>query len=142
MMAERLNYLRPDQLHALCIAVVPINEALNETCYQVGSSLERQNFRDVDVRVVMDDKRFAQLFGPDLNQDYRHATALWSLVCSMLSRRLSDETGLPVDFQIQARSIANATTGRKHDKPRVALFDIPLPAADATHTQDPHHAQD
>lgn len=74
--------------------------------YLVGSASERPDFRDVDVRLILPDERFDALFG--------HAPELWGLFCYAVSRQLAADTGLPVDFQVQRQTEANA----KHDGPR------------------------
>lgn len=87
-------------------------------CYLVGSSLERADWRDVDVRFIIGDDDFAALF-PDANvapgtweQDPR-----WLLLTSWCSKWLSEQSGLPVDFQFQPQSHAN----ERHKGVRSAL---------------------
>lgn len=74
-------------------------------CYVVGSALERPNWRDVDVRLILSDQEFKTLF-PDAGEHWEHDTR-WLLMTLALSRLLSTTTGLPVDFQIQPQSYAN-----------------------------------
>lgn len=73
--------------------------------YQVGSSLERRDFRDVDVRMILRDDAYDRFF-PGAWAGELDAT--WSLFCSGVSRMLSDASGLPVDFQVQRSTQANA----------------------------------
>ena len=84
---------------ALSQACQFVGQALDETCYLVGSVLETRDYRDVDVRVIMDDDKFIALFGrdPGLN-------AFWSLLSVSISEYLRRRTDLAVDFQIQRRS--------------------------------------
>ena len=85
-------------------------------CYQVGSSLTTTQWRDVDVRVMLDDEVYVeQGFGdPDRPHDNKKWAAL-TLAFSALGREM---TGLPIDFQIQQVSEAN----RNHEGSRSALF--------------------
>lgn len=88
-------------------------------CYLVGSCLSRQDWRDVDVRLLLEDERFISEF-PGVNTTH-HAhwehDPRWLLLVVAISEWLSRVTGLPVDFQIQPMSFANA----RHDKPRSAM---------------------
>lgn len=92
-----------------------LNRAFDGQCYLVGSALERSDWRDVDVRMMMDDDAFAALFP--------HAGEQWEfdarrlLMTTCISKRLSDATGLHVDFQFQPQTHANA----RHKGPRNAL---------------------
>lgn len=77
--------------------------------YQVGSSLPgsgNSEWRDVDVRAIIDDEEYErQGFG---DPDRMHDNAKWvatAIAFSLLGWKL---TGLPIDFQIQQRSHANA----------------------------------
>ena len=121
-MASRFNYLSPPQLHTLRRAAEPLDEAFGGFgCYLVGSVLTRPDFRDVDVRCIVDDDDFRRLFGAELDQYHGHATALWTSLAVTYSRDLAAQTGLNIDFQIQAKSIANDGTSR-HEGHRDALM--------------------
>jgi hypothetical protein len=74
-------------------------------CYVVGSSLERPDWRDVDVRFIMEDASFAKLF-PDAG-DHWEFDPRWLLMTVSISQYLSKLTGLPIDFQFQPRTHAN-----------------------------------
>ena len=106
-MRDRAYYLSPPEMYALRRAVEPINEAFDNSAYLVGSVLHKPDFRDVDVRAILDDDHFRRLFGGELDQVHGRATALWTLLVTTISRDLAQQTGLRVDFQFQARSIAN-----------------------------------
>jgi hypothetical protein len=73
--------------------------------YVVGSALQRPDWRDVDVRFMMSDKAFAELF-PAAGQHWEW-DARWLLLTTMISERLSRLTGLPIDFQFQPQTHAN-----------------------------------
>jgi hypothetical protein len=85
-------------------------------CYHVGSSRERKDWRDIDVRMILDDKEFDRLF-PDAHENSWEFDARWLILTIAISEWLSKESGLPVDFQFQKQSHAN----QRHAKPRCAL---------------------
>ena len=74
-----------------------VESALHETVYMVGSATDSREFRDVDVRVIMNDDKFDALFGDTGNC----TEPFWTLFCISVSAWLRDRTGLPVDFQVQ-----------------------------------------
>ena len=85
-------------------ACIAIGWAFDSTPYLVGSALQRADYRDVDVRVILPDDRYAAMFpGPGVQRAHPY----WSLLSSVISLQLSQMTGLPVDFQIQAMTAAN-----------------------------------
>lgn len=96
--------------HLLCLFGSYVYAAWDSHAYQVGSSLtEKRGWRDVDVRLILDDGEYAALIGDDAGKLNAH-----NLAWSMFGRTL---TGLPIDFQIQQQTEANAdNTG-----PRSAL---------------------
>lgn len=73
--------------------------------YQVGSSLSRADWRDVDMRYILSDDEFAKLF-PNAGQNWEHDVR-WLVMCAGLSAWLSTESGLPIDFQFQPSTHAN-----------------------------------
>lgn len=84
--------------------------------YVVGSALERADWRDVDVRMMMDDASFSRLF-PGVNTE--HGTwefdPRWCLLVVAISKWMSDQTGLPIDFQFQPMTHANKRhKGQRH----------------------------
>lgn len=83
--------------------------------YVVGSCLERPDWRDVDVRLIMSDEGFERLF-PRAGQHWEH-DARWLLLTCAISDLMSKRTGLPIDFQIQPQTHAN----EKHKGPRNAI---------------------
>lgn len=113
-MSNRACYLDPVQRYRLEQAVAPVNEAFDAMSYLVGSVLTRPDYRDVDVRLILDDAEFARLFGIKLYQGHGHATALWTSIAVTYSRDLSAQTGLDIDFQIQAMTSANFDDGQRH----------------------------
>lgn len=93
-----------------------LRDAFGVMPYHVGSSIQGKTWRDVDVRIMLDDDRFGALF-PGYGT-WRQRDAWWSLVCAGISELGRVRTGLPVDFQVQRTSEANAM----FDGPRNPLF--------------------
>lgn len=60
----RASFVGVPEVFELQAACVLINKAYDGHghCYHVGSSLERRDYRDVDVRFIMDDEKFCELF--------------------------------------------------------------------------------
>ncbi len=101
------------RLHHACAVLV---RAFGVRTYLVGSSLQRRDFRDVDVRTILDDEDFDRMF-PGVAGHNPERSALWSLVCTSIALYLSESSGLPVDYQIQRQTNAN----EEHQGPRNAL---------------------
>jgi hypothetical protein len=79
------------------------------TPYLVGSVWTTKDFRDVDIRCMLDPDDFKATFGND-----RERLLLTNAAYSIMLQR---QTGLPVDFQFQDRDEANA----EFDGPRNPL---------------------
>lgn len=91
-------------------------EAFGEIPYHVGSSLISKKWRDVDVRLMLDDKRYKEDgYG---NPDYPHDNAKWQAMVLAFSALGKEMTGLPIDFQIQQQSDGN----KKYKGRRSALY--------------------
>lgn len=82
-----------------------IADAFGDCPYHVGSSATSKNWRDVDVRLILDDDRFAALF-PGFAAAH-HIDAWWLLFCAAMSELGRARTGLPIDFQVQSMTEAN-----------------------------------
>ncbi len=80
--------------------------AFGETAYQVGSSVHGKTWRDVDLRIMLDDDKFNAMF-PNHSAGYNQQDARWALICAAISELAKAQTGLPVDFQFQRTSDAN-----------------------------------
>ena len=76
-----------------------------EVPYLVGSAIERADWRDVDVRMMLPDEQYdalAQILDVDR---LGIVIGLWG----------QETTGLPIDFQLQRTTEANARySGRRH----------------------------
>lgn len=78
---------------------------MHEMPYLVGSALTSPNWRDVDVRVILDDDVYDDLAR-------KIVPAMLNLSVSVWGRKA---TGLPIDFQIQRMTDANAEfSGRRN----------------------------
>ena len=95
--------------------------AFDDMPYHVGSSLVGKVWRDVDVRLILADDAFAAMF-PDATLNNIHSCGKWVALCLAFSALGKQMTGLPIDFQIQQQTDANA----KHDGPRSALGNVQL----------------
>lgn len=119
---KRANYLPAPHFFALNQACDFLNRALGGFgCYLVGSSLERRDYRDVDVRFILPDEEFDWMFrvrpGDAESGVGGWLNPLWSLMCLSISVWLREQTKLPIDFQIQRQTQAN----EKHSGTRSAL---------------------
>lgn len=113
-------YIGAPACFALEEAIRPVCEAFGAFrgaggCYVVGSVLKRQDWRDVDIRMILDDASFAVLF-PCAGEHWEHDPR-WLVMTVAISERLSRLTGLPIDFQFQPQTHANAA----HSGPRNAI---------------------
>lgn len=115
----KVNYLTVSENAALKLACEPINRAFGGGygIYHVGSSITRHDYRDVDVRLILDDAEFERLFGTGKKSP--STLDLWFLMCWAISEWMKHRTGLPVDFQIQSMAMANTP---ENDGPRNGLF--------------------
>jgi hypothetical protein len=108
---HRSCQLRTDELHRLNDACTLITRAFGEHPYLVGSAGFGEagaGYRDVDVRLMLGDEEFAAAC-PTRER--------WELLCLAIGDYLRARTALPIDFQVQQQSAANAA----HDKPRNPL---------------------
>ena len=97
----RTDLLTTVELYHLDQACRPLVKAFGVHPYLVGSAgvgNDGSTYRDVDVRLILDDEQFAAVC-PD--------RARWELLCLSVGAYLRERTGLPIDFQIQLTSIAN-----------------------------------
>lgn len=103
------KFMSTYDLHRLDQAVRPIVKAFRKHPYLVGSAGARSDYRDVDVRLMLDDAEFDVLFA--------ERRALWGLLCYAITAWLRVDTGLPIDFQIQRQTEANAKYGGRMRNP-------------------------
>lgn len=94
--------------------------------YHVGSSLASKGWRDVDVRLILDDADFDARFGTDRSAETNPKLGAITLAFSVLGQQM---TGLPIDFQIQPRTWAN----EKYPGIRSALIEVRPHDCDSRH---------
>lgn len=109
---RRATSLGPPEKFLLDQWASTVGEAFGHTPYLVGSVARGEDWRDVDVRVIMG----TVLFG-ELTQNRPDQLAALNVAMSVWGQRA---TGLPIDFQFQEIEAANA----KFDGVRNALAHV------------------
>lgn len=108
---RRASYLSPPDLHRLNWACRPITEAFGECPYLVGSALTRPDFRDIDIRLILDDEVVERMFCQESFGVHQGGDpgAVRLLLNIALSDLIGRAAGLPwpIDFQIQSMTEAN-----------------------------------
>lgn len=99
MTRRRATSLSPPEFFLLEHWGRTIRMSFGEPPYLVGSVARAEEWRDVDVRLMLSDDRFA-----DLAPNSRQLIAL-NVAMSMWGRHV---TGLPIDFQFQDTTTTNA----------------------------------
>lgn len=105
---KKASYIGAPRVFKLELACKHLTEAWGESCYVVGSVLERPDWRDIDVVMIMDDDRFATEF-PDatLHSGAWELDPKWLIMTVAISDWLSAQIGATVDFKFQPRKHAN-----------------------------------
>jgi hypothetical protein len=95
--------------------------AFGEPAYLVGSALQSKQWRDVDVRMILDDAEWERMGLGD--PESCHTNGKWVALVLAFSALGKEMTGLPIDFQIQPQTWANEkfTGGRRSALGIVAL---------------------
>jgi hypothetical protein len=111
---SRSGGLSPADKNRLGWACKPIRDAFGAYPYLVGSALDDSDYRDIDIRLILDDDDFCRMFA-----GRGDGMARLRLVNTALSALIQQASGLskPIDFQIQPQSYAN----EEHSKPRNPL---------------------
>jgi hypothetical protein len=86
-----------------------IDAAFGHLPYLVGTAASLKHWRDVDVRLILPDDEFDALFPGHTTPDYTDAR--WALMCAAFAELGKVRTRLPIDFQIQRQTEANARYG-------------------------------
>lgn len=99
----------PETLHLETFGRV-VADFFDETPYLVGSAMRGREWRDVDVRVLVEDAKFIALFGalprhPRGTGD--RSNPRWASLCAAYAELGRRMTGLPIDFQVQLQRAAN-----------------------------------
>lgn len=101
----RASYLSPPDFHRLDWAVRPIAAAFGRPVYLVGSVLRTADYRDIDLRLILDDDQVATYPDP--------VRLLLNIALSDLIARAAG-LAAPIDFQIQPMAEANAEPGDRN----------------------------
>lgn len=99
-MAARATYLNVPQMFALEHACRLLSAAYGFRTYLVGSVLQRPDFRDVDLRCILDDAEYDATIGTNKTR--------LRLMNAALSEWIAARTSLNIDFQFQKQTEANA----------------------------------
>ncbi len=81
--------------------------AFDKPAYLVGSALREKSWRDVDIRLILDEDEWNALDLGDHKLGWSGASAKWMALCLAFSALGKQMTGLPIDFQIQYKPDAN-----------------------------------
>jgi hypothetical protein len=104
---KKASYVGVPAIFKLDLACKLLNEAYGGFgCYVVGSALERPDWRDVDVVLILEDELFKREYGTT-DTTFEFDTK-WLIHMVALSDWLKTQTGLPIDFKIQPQTWANA----------------------------------
>lgn len=108
-----MSALSPRQMYLLDSACHPLMEVFGWSTYLVGTSMQPRDGkppRDIDVRTIVDDKQFDKL---------RKAIGAKGIAFLgiAIGQYLASLTDLPIDYQLQRMTEANAL----HDGPRNPL---------------------
>ena len=109
-----MSALSPRQTFLLDEACKPIRQAFRTPPYLVGTASQPRGDRaprDVDVRLIVDDELYDQLAA------ITNTAGLLPFLGLATGEYLAARTGLPIDFQIQRQTEANAN----HSGPRNPL---------------------
>lgn len=106
-----MSALSPRQMFLLDQACQPLRDAFpSYGPYLVGTAVERSSYRDVDVRLILEDEAFDKL------AEATGMPAIWFLGLA-IGQYLASLTGLPIDFQFQRATEANAIHAEKMRNP-------------------------
>lgn len=105
---RRASMLSPAEMWRLDNACKPLDEAFETPPYLVGSAMTDRDYRDVDVRMMLDGDQYDALIA---------SPAILALLNMVFSDYLTHATGLPIDFGFQPQDEAN----EHHKGPRNPL---------------------
>lgn len=117
------HFLTTTAYFKLDVACIPLWAAfggMKGGVYLVGSVLRKPDWRDVDIRAILEDAEYDRIFPPS-TVDRFGENAQWKITCIAISHYLSSVTGLPIDFQIQRQTQANERYPRAEDHRRNAI---------------------
>ena len=107
---KKASYVGAPAIFKLKLACMHLNQAYGEDfgCYLVGSALERADWRDVDVVMILEVEAFQREF-PDaeVRGGGFECDPKWLILTIAISEWLKAQTGLPIDFKFQPQTWAN-----------------------------------
>lgn len=110
---KKASYIGVPAVFKLDLACKHLNEAYGGFgCYVVGSALERPDWRDVDVVLILEDEAFRREYPGTTDSTFEFDTK-WLIHMVALSEWLKTQTGLPIDFKIQPQTWANRVHSTK-----------------------------
>lgn len=95
---SKASWLDVPEFFRLDVACRPLVDAFGATPYLVGSCLERSDYRDVDISLMLPDEQFSAMFPNKYANLFMNAA---------VSEWLSARTGLRIDFKFQDTTKAN-----------------------------------
>ncbi len=105
---KKASYVGVPAIFELSLACSHLVKAYDASCYHVGSSLEREDWRDVDVVMMLDDEAFEREFpNAPLTCASWELDAKWLVLTCAISKWLTEKAGVPVDFKFQPTTFAN-----------------------------------
>jgi len=99
---KRANFIGAPEYFNLNAACHVIAEAYGHCLYLVGSALTTREHRDVDLRAILDDDEFDQMFPGLGGRGAEWADARWSLLCASISEWIASRTGLQGRLPVSA----------------------------------------
>lgn len=102
VLKKRASYLTVQQSFNLNVVCKPIAAMFGYGVYQVGSSLIRADYRDVDLRCILANEEFDRMFAGEFGGKQV------KFLNVTISEWIAARTGLPIDFQFQREQQANA----------------------------------
>lgn len=105
-MTDRINHLLVSDMVILRSWGQELRLMFDAMPYLVGSALQRPDYRDVDVRLMLSDDRYDALAATGVR------LSRLNLAVSVWGQKV---TGLPIDFQVQRVSDANDEFGGPRD---------------------------
>lgn len=100
-MGERARYLLTTEVELLRAWGRELRGLFDEMPYLVGSALQHKDYRDVDVRIILDDDEYDKIV-------WMINPRVLNLMMSLWGQRA---TGMPIDCQIQRMTEANEEFG-------------------------------
>lgn len=95
---HRASYLTVSQQYDLNVACKPL-APFGYGTFHVGSSLDKPDYHDVDLRCMLEDAEFDEM--------QRGSESRMLFLNTAISEWIAARTGLPIDFQFQKASEAN-----------------------------------